>query len=253
MATARGNRVFGSPGIQRLRRCALRAHRLLATALFALPAFIGTAHAADRWESWPEISAFVNLHPQARLYLDAAYAQDVGANSQTLDAAAYVDISLMPILRPHLLQEDWARSRYLWARIGYDHVFQGERWVPTPAEDRCILSLYGKGPLPAAVWFELRSRADLRWIEGDYSTRYRLRGEFTREFAPFGRPLMPYLNVEWFWDTRYSGVSRLLFMGGTEVTVSRNFRFELYLARQEDRLPSEVSVNALGLVAKWYF
>ena len=248
-----GNHAFGSLRIPRPHRCALHALRLLAAALFALPALSGAARASGSWQSWPEISAFVNLHPQARLYLDAAYAQDVGANNQTLDAAVYVDISLMPILRPALLREDWAGSRYLWARIGYDHVFKGERWVPTPAEDRCILSLYGKGPLPAAVWFELRSRADLRWIEGDYSTRYRLRGEFTREFAPFQRPLMPYLNVEWFWDTRYSGVSRVLFMAGTEVTVSQSFRFELYLARQEDRFPSEASVNALGLVAKWYF
>jgi hypothetical protein len=253
MVAAMRNHIFAGLGIPGFHRCALRAFRPLAAALLAVPALTGAAHASGSWQSWPEISAFVNLHPQARLYLDAAYAQDVGANNQTLDAAAYVDISLMPILRPSLLREDWARSRYLWARIGYDHVFKGERWVPTPAEERCILSLFGKGPLPAAVWFELRSRADLRWIEGDYSTRYRLRGEFTREFAPFKRPLMPYLNVEWFWDTRYSGVARLLFMGGTEVTVSPSFRFELYLARQEDHQPSDVSVNALGLVAKWYF
>jgi hypothetical protein len=40
---------------------------------------------------------------------------------------------------------------------------------------------------------------------------------------------------------------------GAEITVDPHFRLEFYVARQDDRLPRWESVNALGLVAKWYY
>ena len=67
------------------------------------------------------------------------------------------------------------------------------------------------------------------------------------------RPVTPYLNAEWFYDTRYDGWARVLFQVGAEVTLSRRFRFELYLARQEDDLPAESALNAVGALAKFYF
>jgi hypothetical protein len=42
-------------------------------------------------------------------------------------------------------------------------------------------------------------------------------------------------------------------MAGAEVTVNRHFRYEVHLAGQDDRLPSEKTLFALGLVAKWYY
>jgi hypothetical protein len=68
-----------------------------------------------------------------------------------------------------------------------------------------------------------------------------------------GHAIAPYLNVEWFYDTRYDGWARTLYQAGGEVTVSKHWRFELYLAQQTDRLPSESRLNALGVVAKGYF
>jgi hypothetical protein len=40
-------------------------------------------------------------------------------------------------------------------------------------------------------------------------------------------------------------------MAGAEITVDRHFCCEVYLGRQSDRLPSEQSLNAFGVVAKW--
>jgi hypothetical protein len=108
-------------------------------------------------------------------------------------------------------------------------------------------------PLPEEVWLESRIRADLRWIGDDYSTRYRFRLDVSREFTFHERPVAPLANVEWFYDTRYSGWSRTLYQTGAEFTVNRSFRFELYLAHQVDTEPSRETVDALGLAAKRYF
>jgi hypothetical protein len=225
----------------------------LTVAFLAAPVLVGAAKAADQSEFWPELSAFVRMSEQSRLYLDLAYAKGKESFNQAVDVVACVDVSVKPILRPVLRQEDWARNRYLWTRIGYTHVFKAAGGVPSPAEDRGVVSLFAKGGMPEEVWLEARARADMRLIEGEYSTRYRLRGEATREFTLFDHPVTPYFNFEWFYDTRYDAWARTLAMGGTEVTVNRRFRFELYLAQQEDQHPHESTLIAFGVVAKGYY
>jgi hypothetical protein len=216
-------------------------------------ALAGVAQAADSSEFWPEVSGFVALNPRTRIHLNAAYAEAKESDTQSLDLAAYLDVSLKPI-RKKLRAEDWQRSRYFWARIGYDRVFEASDGMNAEAaEDRGIVSLYAKASLPGEVWLEARVRADLRWIGDDYSTRYRFRVEATREFTVLNHAVVPYFNVEWFYDTRYDGWARTLYQLGPEVTLNKHFRFEVYVARQEDRLPSASSTNAFGVVAKWYY
>lgn len=227
--------------------------RSLPGVLCAILILNGAAFAGDPWEFWPEVNLFVGLNPQTRLYLVAAYAGGKESDVQTLDLAGYLDISIMPILRTSLRHEDWQRTRFLWARIGYDHIFKATEGTRDTSEDRGIVSVYAKAELPGQVWLEGRARADLRWIGGDYSTRYRARIEATREFTVLDHAVVPYLNAEYFYDTRYNGWARAFYMAGAEFTVTKHFRFELYLSRQKDDLPSPSALNAFGAVGKWYY
>lgn len=217
----------------------------------------GTASAADPWELWPEAQLFIALKPRTRLFLNAAYAKGKESDQATLDSAAYLDVSLLPIgprRRRAFRSEDWQRNRYFWARVGYDRISKiTDAEGRSVAEDRGILSLWGKVPLPGNVWLENRARVDLRWIGAEYSTRYRLRMEGTREFVVLDHSLVPYLNVEWFYDTRYDGWARTLYQAGFELTVNKHFRFELNLSQQTDTLPETSRLNAFSVVAKGYF
>jgi len=85
----------------------------------------------------------------------------------------------------------------------------------------------------------------------DWQRGWRL--EATRELVVLDHAVVPYLNVEWFYDTRYDGWTRTLYQGGTEVTLNRHLRFELNLSQQTDTLPSRSRLNAFGVVAKGYF
>jgi hypothetical protein len=236
---------------------ARRRSRVLAFVCACL-ALGGSASADDPWELWPEAQAFVGLNPRTRVFLNAAYAKGKESDERSLDTAVYLDISFLPVgprRRRSLRTEDWQRGRYLWARVGYDRVFkatEGESSLAI-AEDRGILSLWGKFPLPGNVWLEGRARADLRWIGADYSTRYRLRLEATREFVVLDHAVVPYLNVEWFYDTRYDGWARTLYQAGFEGTVNRHLRFELNLSQQTDTLPETSRLNAIGVVVKGYY
>jgi len=211
------------------------------------------AHAADSSELWPELSAFVRLDDTTRLYLDASYAKGLESDERSLDLGAFVDVSIKPILREDLRSDDWQRKRYLWARLGYTRILKASNGPAEVAEDRGVLALYARALLPEDTTLEARLRADLRWLGGDYSTRYRVRIEVNREFTVAGHAVAPYLNAECFYDTRYAGWSRTLVQGGPEITVDKNFRYEIYGAWQSDRLPKHQTLNALGVVAKWYF
>jgi hypothetical protein len=240
-------------GPHKILRLAARLTRSLLAVVCACSALSVNAYADDPWEIWPEVSLFVSLSPRTRIYLDATYAGGEESDTQQMDLAAYLDISLLPIMRPSLQKADWQRSRYFWARIGYDQIFKVDSGTRAVYENRGIVSLWGKAELPAEIWLEGRVRADLRLIDGDYSTRYRFRLEATREFTVLDHAVVPYFNVEWFYDTRYDDWARTLYQAGSEVTVNQHFRFELYLARQRDDLPSASSLNGLGVVAKWYY
>jgi hypothetical protein len=191
------------------------------------------------------------------VFLNAAYAKGKESDERSLDAAAYVDISFLPVgprRRRSIRTQDWQRGRYLWARVGYDRVFKAtEAGGASVAEDRGIASLWGRFPLPGDVWLEGRARADLRWIGGEYSTRYRGRIEATRELVVLDRAVVPYLNVEWFYDTRYDGWARTLYQAGFELTLNKHLRFELNLSQQADSLPETSRLNAFSVVAKGYY
>ena len=218
-----------------------------------IPGLAGVAQAADSTELWPEVSYFHQFSPGTRLYLDASYAKGKESYTESLDVSGFFDVAIKPIVRKDLRTKDWQRNRYLWARVGYTRIGKVAEGVRETPEDRGSLALYAKGPLPADVWLEARLRTDLRWVGDSYSTRYRGRIEASREFTVSERAVVPYFNVEWFYDTRYDGWSRTLFQGGVEVTMNKHFRYEVYLGRQNDHLPSDTSLNALGFVAKWYY
>jgi hypothetical protein len=214
----------------------------------------GPVQAEDKQEFWPELAAFVQLNDRARACFDVAYSASEEFDVQSADVSACLDVSLKPIARHELLTADWQRNKYLWARVGYNRIFEAtDSNGVEVAENRGVLAVYLRAPLPAAIWLETRTRADFRWIGDEYSNRYRFRLDLSREFAVRDRPLVPYFNFEWFYDTRYDDWARTLLTLGAEVTMTDRFRWEVYVARQADRLPDEKDLDALGVVLKWYY
>ncbi len=229
-------------------RCAL------VVACLCLCCVVDSARAADTTEFWPEFAGYLQLNERSRACVDAAYALGKESDVKSLDAQVCLDVSLKPIARKELLTGDWQRSKYLWARVAYDRIFDQKDSTGTEvAENRAILAFYARAPLPASIWLETRTRSDFRWIGDEYSNRYRFRLDATREFVVRDHTVVPYFNYEWFYDTRYDDWTRTLWTLGAEVTASEHFRYEAYVARQHDRMPKDASLDALGVVFKWYY
>ena len=217
-----------------------------------------SASSDDTSEFWPELNLFTTLNPTTRFYFVAANTKGKESTLRTLDLAGFVDFTVGPHLqilqvRRARQKEDWQTKKYFWARIGFDHIFKAEDGSTTKSEERGIVALHARYYLPGAILLEGRTRADLRWIGDDYSTRYRLRLEVNRDFTLRNRVITPYLQAENFYDTRYDGWARQLYQVGAEIGVGPHFRVEPYVARQLDRLPSDSALTAFALVARWYY
>jgi hypothetical protein len=153
--------------------------------------------------------------------------------------------------RAALSAEDWQRARHFWT-AGCTHFAKATGGPVEEPEDRGVRSVHGHAPLPSDTRLVARVRADLRRIGSTHSTRCSARLEVASELIGLEHTVVPHLNAEDFYDTRYDGGSRSLYQAGAEATLSKDFRYELCVGRPGTRLPDESSLKAFGLLAKWY-
>jgi len=231
----------------------LPSYRLLVLTLVAFAELAGPVRADERQREFvPEANAFVNLSDRARLFLLADATRNTTADTNETEYGIHLDYTLEPIFRPELREADWERNRYFWTRVGYAQLGTPDKARAGPAERRGIVELTGRMPLPRDVWLVHRGRVDLRDIGGESSQRYRYRLGIEREFSVSGVVMVPYAQAEIFYDTRFDSWNRQLYQVGAEIELSKRWRAEPYLARQNDSRSTSGNVDRAGLVLKYY-
>jgi uncharacterized protein DUF2490 len=227
-------------------------HRILLT-LVVFAALLEPARAEDHHsELVPELNVFIKLTKQIRLYLLGDITQGLSPSFTDGEFGAHLDFTLKPILRRQLRSADWERSRYLWIRTGY--VVSGDLdGRDDEITQTILLEMTGRFELPWEIWLVNRARVDFRDIDGERSQRYRVRVGIEREFTVCRVVMVPYLQAETFYDTRFDTFNRQLYQAGIEIELNKHWRIEPYIARQNDSRSASGNVNRVGLVLKSYF
>lgn len=204
---------------------------------------------------WPETKVFVTLSGKTRLYFD--YCATRKNNLSTYSdgqLGASLDFYFWRLFRSRAERHlDASRSRILLIRAGY---FLDR--TPANSEDPYVahvpsIELHPRIELPGKVLVTDRNRFDLRIVDGIYKPRYRNRLKFERTFKLGKRELTLYADVEFFHSWQYDRFFRTRFEAGAEWTLTRHFILEGYYARQRDTYPADSYINALGIVAQFYF
>jgi hypothetical protein len=196
----------------------------------------GAAQAQDeRLEFWPEVDFWVRTSPRTSLFFPVA-----------ITRAAEVDYT-EGLVGAHV---DRRFSRAWSARVGYRYLWaisdQGEE--DQYRESRFVLEATGRVYPGAGITVSDRNRIDLRFINGDFSWRYRNRVRVERAFGLGAeRAVTPYTMVEVFFDSRYDDVTRLRWQLGTEYQFSDHVWVDGYYLRQWDDSAELTHVNAIGL------
>jgi|SRR6266496_669148 len=207
-------------------------------------------------EFWPEIDVYINVKPKVRLYLLGTLSKAVEDgelfNAQAFEAQIGVHIDYIP-------------NKHVVLRTGYRFgTAVGSNNDPFK-EHRLLTEQTLRKLLPGGVLLSDRNREDFRFINGDFSFRYRNRLKIEREVQLFKeRTITPYVSGEIFYDTRFSVWNRNRLAVGVQQSLrrgpvlrmllpKRQVILDLYYMRQNDSRSSTQHVNALGAALAFYF
>ena len=182
-------------------------------------------------EFWPEVDVFVGVAPSTRLLFLTSLTRAQDIQYQQAEVGAYVDSRLSP---------HWS------VRAGYS--FLGSTTNGSSREDRGVVALTYDVELPEAFRLLDRNRVDLRWVNGDFSARYRNRLRFERP-VDLGRDraITPYVQVEPYYYFSKNTIGRITSQIGAEWQMSRRFSLDGGFAHQNDRDAAVDNVNAIAL------
>jgi hypothetical protein len=222
---------------------------LVMAATWAAPAWAGDTSTV----LLPEVDTFIRVTDTARVFLLSSLTRNLTQATTDGELGVHLDLTLKPILRRELQEANWERDRYLWVRVGFRVIGNLEGADSAATEYRGILEGTTRVPLFWDLWLVNRARVDLRDVGGDFSARLRPRVSLERAFTLWNHAVVPYVQVEAFYDTRFGDWSRERYQVGIELGLARHWRIEPYYRRQEVSRPSRSHENGIGLVLKYYY
>lgn len=227
--------------------------------LFLSAVVIGTRSAKAQTTSnevWPEIDVYVNVKPKIRLFFLATTSRAVE------DGEAFNGKAFEAQIGAHI---DYIPNKHVVLRAGYRFgTSLGDSDSPYK-EHRLITEQTLRKLLPGNLLLSDRNREDFRFVDGDFSFRYRNRVTIEREFHLFKkRTITPYVAGEIYYDTRFDAWNRNRLTAGVQTSLrpgpimkmllpKRQIILDLYYTRQNDSRSSTQHVNALGVALALYF
>ena len=229
---------------------------LLWLALSAFSAWSASAQdaPATRNEFWPEINVYFHPGPKLRLYL-------MGTLSREREGAhVLAEEPFEGYTGAHL---DFIPNKNVILRTGYRYGSSLNGADPFK-EHRIVVEQTLRRLLPGKFLLSDRNRQDFRFVDGDYSFRYRNRLTLEREFVFRERAITPYTSGELYFDSRFKIWNRNRYAFGLQLHLRRKgplqgllpehqVVLDLYYMRQNDSRSSIPHVNAIGMVWSLYF
>jgi hypothetical protein len=211
------------------------------------------------FEFWPETDIWYRLNQSWRL---SAFVPITKYNE-----SKYRDLNIY-------LQSDyaWGRTKHLlfrrmmdnnrvqkinaWmARAGFMEGWSLGENAGAYTEDMLFGEIHSRIPLKGGVLLSQRLRADFRWVgeEPTYSYRLRYRVMVEDELKAGRASIVPYVNAEPYWDSRYETFSRLRLIGGATFAWGSRFAYEGNLTYQYDEHYNTTNLYALNIILHVYF
>jgi hypothetical protein len=186
-------------------------------------------------ELWPELHVYWTPAEHQRTFLELSASSERESSKREATIGLYQDYLRLP--------RAFFRAGYRFTFSTHDASYRESRGV---AEANVTMATWGKLRLIN------RTRAELRWINGDESYRLRDRLHLQRVSSDTRGPAWaPYVTCEAYYDSRYAGFSRIAGRLGTEARIRGPVTTDVYVARQNNlRGISPPYVNALGLIMK---
>ncbi len=238
-----------------------RVQRSIGLALLTGLAAVGVAVADEpQREVWPEVDVWLRLSPAWRVSLFVPISRNIETAYREGNLIPQVDYAFGKTRRlqtTRLLDEDRARAlKPMLVRVGYLRGKSLDDEGAAYTERTIFAELHARTPVKGGVLVSHRLRADLRWLgseDADFSTRWRYRLMVEKEIARGRTSLVPYVNVEPYYDSRYDTVNRVRLIPGASVSWSPRYAIEGNVTYQHDTRSSVTNLVALNVILHVYF
>ena len=205
-------------------------------------------------EFWPEVDTWLRLSPAWRLSLFVPISANVDTEYREGNVILQADYfwgKIPDLFHARLVDED--RAGDMKAMMARGGVLGGKSLDDEGAsysEQTLFMELHVRTPLDRRILLSNRLRTDLRWLgdDADFSTRLRYRLMVEKEFETRLGSLVPYVNVEPYYDSRYGIVNRVRTIGGTSLSWSKRYALEGNVTYQYDSKSSVTNLLALNLI-----
>lgn len=209
-----------------------------------------------RNEFWPEIDVYIDVKPKLRLYLLGTVSKSV-EDGELRNAKGFESQ-----IGAHI---DYIPNEHVILRTGYRFGTSLGKTDDPFKEHRLITEQTLRKLIPGELLLSDRNREDFRFVNGNFSFRYRNRVTIEREFHLFKqRNITPYVSGEIFYDTRYGVWNRNRLAAGLQTSLRRGpirkmlqpksqVILDLYYMRQNDSRSETQHVNGIGAALAFYF
>ena len=210
-------------------------------------------------EFWPELDVWYKLNPSWRASVLIPLSRNIETNYREGSFVIQADYSWEKSkhgLFMRMFDNDQAsRIKNNMIRGGYLSGRSLEDNGETFSENTAFGEFHCRIPYKVAFLATHRLRTDFRWLGNDneFSQRIRYRFMIEKELKTKKVSLVPYINAEAYYDSRYNTLNRFRGIAGTSVSWSKRFALEGNFTYQYDSKSSVTNLYAANLILHLYF
>lgn len=211
------------------------------------------------FEFWPETDVWYRLNPSWRLSTFIPITKYNESINRDVNIYLHVDYSWghtpKPIFRRLVDQEKEKIMKVWMVRGGFMEGWNLPNNSNNYSEDMLFAEFHRRIPLKGDVLLSHRLRMDTRWLgeDNDFSYRFRYRLMVEKEFKSGDYLIVPYMNIEPYWDSRYSKVVKTRAIGGVTTSWGSKYALEGNITYQYDETYATENLYALNIIVHIFF
>jgi hypothetical protein len=209
-------------------------------------------------EFWPEVDIWYRLNPSWRfssfISITKFNESDNTDGNLSLSADYAWGKTKLTLYRKFVNDEEQLRMNAFMVRLGVMDGRSINQDADEYIEKMVYTEFHKRIPLKKSVLLSQRFRIDTRWLgnESNFSYRFRYRFMLEKEFKKENTSIVPYINIEPYWDSRYSKVKRVRLIAGASISMGPQFALESNVTYQHDTTYDTENLYAFGIILHYF-
>jgi hypothetical protein len=202
-------------------------------------------------ELWPKLNVAVEIAPKTRIQVWGQKQDGEDFDFNEWKVGAIVSYRMKRIVKPHRRDIDEVNEHNLVLGAGYEYL-QTDQEDSTKREHRIILQSTPRYLHDTGLLLQDQNRVELRWVNGNFSARYRNKLIVQRGFKLDNVSFTPYASGELFYDGNHHSWNQNQYAFGVQLPFRKHLMLDIYYLRQNCTTCNQDPLNVLGVTLNLY-